>query len=1161
MNPMSVTHNSLYCVTCKTRICDGCNDTFSSDQLKLFKETEKPFYCLYCDKLYPCKICKKQCYNDIVHAPSIYCDSCHEWLHHGCSKLTYTQFNKLGNGDQNYYCHVCMAENVPFAKLSKNAFTNVVVDCSPHTSAIRMNASICTLCIECNQNCDECQICPDMHRVCSGCSSNCKYLTVKEYNENVAKSSSKQNQLKLLHVNIRSLPKHITNISNLIYNDFDTSLDVICFSETKLEDPEPTGSNDSNIINSNFDLDNVQLPGYDFVHNPSATNAGGTGIYVSQLYSVIKRPDLNIQIEGECEACFIEIVVDKQCGKNVIVGSLYRHPHDNFDEFFSAFAKIVEKINKKYQLIILGDFNINMIDYTSPTARTYKNLLLSLGLRNVINLPTRVTESTETVIDHCITNVPSADIKSGVIQEDISDHFPIHAVANLSLKKPKLPSHHFRRRFPHSKKQKFLDLLKARLENFPDPVQNPVSSFDNFISTFQLVANQIFPVTKLSCKERKRYKHPWITAGILKSCDRRFVLLKRSLELKTQEAREEYTRYRNKLTHTIEAAKANFHGKGFEEIGNDIKKTWKKINDMKNTNLKPRNCLPEKLVVDKTVIQNAKDIANHLNKHFVEKGQNLASKLPKPKTTIYKTLGARNPCSMTFKVITETEVVNIVIDFDNKKSTGVDGIPSILIKWSIHIIAPILTKLFNIFVNMGVYPDSLKVAKVTPLHKKRDKTIDDNFRPISVLTQINKIFEKLIHERLVTFTNEHSILPNNQFGFRKKHSASHGITHLNEQVTKNLESKKISAVLFMDLKSAFDTVNHNILIRKLDHYGIRNNVLDLLISYLTNRKQFVKSGEIESCLYAVICGVPQGSVLGPLLFILYITDIVNCSKFECFLFADDAGLLLADEKIKTLKKAVNAEVKLLYDWLITNKLTLNFTKTNYMLISNINKLSVKDRKKFRVTIGKYTIHEVEQTKYLGVILDNKLSWKEHIEYLITKLSQAAGVIYKLRKYLPYHAKMLIYDSLAASYLRYSISAWGNTTQSLLARLKSAQNKIIRYMTFSPPMSNVEDKYKSLKILDIQNLYFFEVAKFMHSVFHKKTPNAFGDYFHTISHSYNTRNKQANTFSLPQPRTERGKRSLKYNGIEIWAKVPEQLKNLEPKQFRFQLKEYIFANLL
>ena len=1036
-------------------------------------------------------------------------------------------------------------------------FTKSVVNCSPNTSAIRLNSPVCTLCVACNQSCESCQVCPDFHRICDGCSSSCRYLTIGEYNNQFAQCTGSENNLKLLHVNIRSLSKHITTISNMIVNEFNTPIDIICFSETKLEDPNP-----NDVLTDAYQIEQVQLPGYKFIHNPSKTNAGGTGIYVSQLYSMVKRPDLDIQIDGECEASFIEIISDSKNEKNVIVGSLYRHPHENFDEFFSAFSHVVEKIRKKYWLIIMGDFNIDVKDHSCTNTRTYKNLLLSLDLRNLISLPTRVAESTETVIDHCITNLPPTSIESGVIQDDISDHYPIHAMANLKVKKPALPAHHFIRKFPYSKKKKFLDTLKDRLDNFSLPTENNCqTSFEDFISIFQLTANQIFPVTKLSCKARKRRKHPWMTAGILKSIDNRFLLLKKSIELKTVEARQTYTRFRNKLTHTIKLAKQTYHGNGFDEIKGDVNKTWKKINKMRGSNAKTKNSLPEKLIVEGTEIHDKHDIANHLNKHFVEKGPKLASKLPNSNASIYKSLGQRNPHSMTFNDSTVSEVVSIGNKFDINKAFGVDNIPAILIKWAIHIIAPFLSKFFNIFMKIGVYPDTLKVAKVTPLHKKGDKTVDDNFRSISVLTQINKIFEKVIHERLVNFINQHSILPNSQFGFRKKHSASHGITHLNEQVTKNLEAKKISAVLFMDLKSAFDTVNHKILIKKLDHYGFRNNVLDLLTSYLTNRKQFVKSGDIESSLLDVLCGVPQGSVLGPLLFILYIADIVNCGKFECFLFADDAGLLLADNKLKLLKKLVKTEVKLLHEWLIANQLSLNLTKTNYMLVSNINTLTAKDRKRFKITIGKYTIHEVEKTKYLGVILDNKLSWKEHIEYLITKLSQAAGVIYKLRDCLPLQAKMLIYDSLAASYLRYSIAAWGNTTQTVLGRLQSAQNKIIRYLTYSPPMTNVVDKYKSLKIMDTQNLYFFEVAKFMHSVYHKNIPNAFGDYFHTINHQYNTRNKQMQTFSLPQPRTERGKRSLRFKGIEVWGKVPQHLKGLEGKQFSSKLKEYILTNVM
>jgi len=307
----------------------------------------------------------------------------------------------------------------------------------------------------------------------------------------------------------------------------------------------------------------------------------------------------------------------------------------------------------------------------------------------------------------------------------------------------------------------------------------------------------------------------------------------------------------------------------------------------------------------------------------------------------------------SFKPVTDLEVVNIINSLNDKKSTGSDDIPSILLKWTLPIISKLLSKIFNDFARLGIYPDELKIAKVTPLHKKGDKTNVDNFRPISVLTQINKIFEKLIHTRLMEFIDKHKILKEHQFGFRKGHNTSHDITHLNESIIKNLEKKKVCAILFIDLKSAFDTIDPVILTKKLDHYGIRGNFLSLLTSYLQGRKQYIKSGDIESALLPVICGVPQGSVLGPLLFILYINDVSNNRNLETSLYADDAALLHADSKLKSLKVKLNSELSALNDWFISNKLTLNLSKTKYMLIANKNKLTKKERKKFKLTIGKY----------------------------------------------------------------------------------------------------------------------------------------------------------------------------------------------------------------
>ena len=234
-----------------------------------------------------------------------------------------------------------------------------------------------------------------------------------------------------------------------------------------------------------------------------------------------------------------------------------------------------------------------------------------------------------------------------------------------------------------------------------------------------------------------------------------------------------------------------------------------------------------------------------------------------------------------------------------------------MIKWLAETIGPLLTKLFNGYLELGKYPDSFKIAKVTALHKSGDKRDCENYRPISVLPQLNQFFEKLIHKRLIDFFVKNYILTKNQYGFRKGHSTSHCISHLNEKLIENLEKKHISAVLFIDLKAAFDTIDHDILIQKLEHYGVRGSALSLLESYLKNRKQYVGGDDgINSILLEITIGVPQGSVLGPLLFIIFINDIIKCTSLAAVLFADDAAFLSSHTSLKHLQKIMNDQTKL-----------------------------------------------------------------------------------------------------------------------------------------------------------------------------------------------------------------------------------------------------------
>ena len=232
----------------------------------------------------------------------------------------------------------------------------------------------------------------------------------------------------------------------------------------------------------------------------------------------------------------------------------------------------------------------------------------------------------------------------------------------------------------------------------------------------------------------------------------------------------------------------------------------------------------------------------------------------------------------------------------------------------------------------------------------------------------------------------------------------------------------------------------------------------------------------------------------------------------------------------------------MHNWLITSKLTLNLKKSKYMIFTNKNVVTAKERKKFQITIGKYTIHEIDQIKYLGTIFDNKLNWNYHIDYLKTKLSQAAGAMYKIRKYISLDTRLVLYNSLFASYLQYGILAWGSASPTSINSIQSLQNRIVRYMTFSPLLSNVDSKYKTLKILQVHDLYLYESAKFMHSVCLEYSPMNFQTYFQAIDHNHDTRTRRNVGYTIHQPRarTERGMKSLRYTCVKAWASIPELL---------------------
>ena len=479
---------------------------------------------------------------------------------------------------------------------------------------------------------------------------------------------------------------------------------------------------------------------------------------------------------------------------------------------------------------------------------------------------------------------------------------------------------------------------------------------------------------------------------------------------------------------------------------------------------------------------------------------------------------------------------------ETKKACGYDEISNKIIKKSSDIVAPFLKTLFDACLQQGIFPDCFKLAQVAPLFKGGDRTNLGSYRPISLLPALSKVLEKIILVRMMTFLSDNNIISEHQFGFRPKFSTEYAIVDIYDKLTKNLDNSSTSCAIFLDLAKAFDTVSHNILLRKLEKYGFRGNTLKLLSSYLKDRYQFVKLGTEKSEISLIEFGVPQGSILGPILFLLYINDLAENTNLFVKLYADDTFLCADNSDPKLLEEQVNAELDKVYRWLNSNRLTLNISKSNFMIISrkrNISPLSIR--------IEGNTLEQCKTYKYLGVIIDENLNWKSHIEYICGKISRAVGSLATLRHCTNIEILREVYFALINSYVRYGITAWGNASESTLQPLNVLINKAVRIMTFAPygPL-DIKPIYKELEFLDIHQTFLLEMGKFMYKKKKNLLPVNIANHFElesAVQHRYNLRNRQNITPKFNN-KSGTGAKSFQIEGEKFWNVLPPYLKSCD-----------------
>jgi len=444
----------------------------------------------------------------------------------------------------------------------------------------------------------------------------------------------------------------------------------------------------------------------------------------------------------------------------------------------------------------------------------------------------------------------------------------------------------------------------------------------------------------------------------------------------------------------MRTAERDHYSNELEKHRKNLKRSWAIIKEV--IGIQEKNHTATDFTIDKNTTSDTQIIADSFNQFFSNVGANLASKISACTTDPCSYIQVNHTESLFLRPTDEEELTSTIKSLKDT-CPGWDGLPMKVIKRSYNSFIIPLTHVFNLSLSQGQVPPELKLAKVTPIYKSGDDSSLSNYRPISILPALSKILEKIISSRVTAFINKHNILHPSQYGFREHRNTSMALISLHDLLSQTLQEKLSAIGLFIDFRKAFDCVDHNILISKLEKYGIRGTALRWITNYLLDRKQYTLFNSKQSSLRTVTCGVPQGSILGPLLFLLYVNDFPKASNnITTILFADDANCFTSGANITNIMQNLNTSLTNIYTWTKANKLTINIDKTHYILFTNNRE--PKDLPD--IIIDNTIIKRKHNTKFLGVMIDSKLSYKEHLLYIKPKIAKANAIISKAKRKLP-----------------------------------------------------------------------------------------------------------------------------------------------------------------
>ena len=617
---------------------------------------------------------------------------------------------------------------------------------------------------------------------------------------------------------------------------------------------------------------------------------------------------------------------------------------------------------------------------------------------------------------------------------------------------------------------------------------------------------------------------------------------------------------RNAVNNEIKQAKEQFFKNALRESEGNSRLTWRIINEL--TSRKPHSSSVREIKLDNSSINDPLELSSTFNDHFSSIGLKLINAIQQNgDTPSYLDYVMGTEHRFELKTTDCSTVFSLLSKLCKSKATGLDKISARLLRECADLVASSLCAIFNRSIVSGVFPTEWKSTKVIPLFKQGERSDLNNYRPISIIPVVAKVFERIVYNQFYEYLTVNNLISCNQSGFRSLHSTATALLEATDNWAFNIDKGNVNAVIFLDLKKAFDTVDHSILLSKLKAYGVGSNSFNWFKSYLDNRMQkcFVNGSLSDS--QPLICGIPQGTILGPLLFLLYINDLPNClANAHPRMYADDTHLTFASNDVAHLEENMNDDLDKITEWLTANNLTLNSSKTEFMLIGSRQRLNTFNRLP-SFTIDGNSIKQVESTKSLGVYIDENLTWNTHIRHISKKIASCIGTLKRSRSFVPFETLLCIYNTLVQPHFDYCSVVWGNCNKSLSIKLQKLQNRAARILTSSSYDANADDLFVKLGWQKLNLQRDLKTATMVYKSLNGLAPDYLKSMFTNRSaiSTYSLRNCEGK-LAVPLPRTNFLKNSFSYNGALLWNSLPINLRQAQSlASFKTGCRGFLFEN--